>query len=123
MRSYAWYIIGDIPMLLDSQIKPQDIVSIKFSNGDEIIAKVVDTEGPSITVTKPLAMMLTRDPRSGQPGIQMAPFWILGADIESRFPILKSHITCMVKSSADAVKGYTANTTGLAMPPGSGLIT
>jgi hypothetical protein len=112
----------EIDMLLDTQIKPQDIASIKFSNGDEIIAKIVDVEGPSITVTKPLAMMLTRDPRSGQPGIQMAPLWILGADVESRFPILKSHITCMVKASTEAAKGYTANTTGLTIPSGSGLV-
>lgn len=110
-------------MLIAIPPKSNDVVSIKFSNGDEIIAKLIDNEGPSITVSKPLSMMLARDPRSGQPGIQMAPFWMLGADNDGTFAILKSHITCMVKSSADAAKGYTANTTGLAMPPSSGLVT
>lgn len=109
-------------MLIESSAKPQDIVSLKLSNGDEIIAKLLDREGINITVTKPMLMMLAKDPRTGQPGIQMAPFWMLGADPESKFDILKSHITCMVKSSSDAAKGYTANTTGLTIPNGSGLV-
>lgn len=111
-------------MLIDTPIKPNDVVSIKLITGDEIIAKVVDNEGMTVVVTKPLLMAIGRDPKTGQPGISMAPIWMLGSDIDQRFPILKSNIVCMVKSNGDAVKGYTANITGLALPAsGGGLIT
>lgn len=107
-------------MLIETQIKPNDIVSLKLINGEEIIAKVVDNEGLTITVTKPLTLMLGRDPKTGNPGIQMAPIWFLGADIDQKFPIMKSNIVCMVKSSPEAVKGYAAQTSGLAIPSNSG---
>jgi len=110
-------------MLLEKTPVAGDVASIKFNNGDEIIAKISEITNDLVTVTKPLLMVLSQDPRSGQPGVQMAPFWMLGADPSSKFPINRSQIICLVKSNTDAVKGYTAQTTGLAIPSGSGLIT
>jgi hypothetical protein len=106
-------------MLLATEIKTNDIVTMKLITGDEVIAKVVNVDSLTIVVTKPLTMGIARDPRNGQPGIQMAPFWMLGADNEQKFPISKNNIVCMVKASSDAVKGYTAHTSGLAIPSGS----
>ena len=103
-------------MLIETNVKTSDIISIKLSNGDEIIGRVSSIESDTVTITKPLAMMLAQDPRTGQAGVQMIPFWMLGADKDAKFPIQRSHIVCMVKSNPDAVKGYTANTSGLTIP-------
>jgi hypothetical protein len=100
-----------------------DIVSIKLTNGDEIIGKCVFVDDKTITVTKPLLMVLGQDPNTGRPGISMAPFWMLGADPTSNYTINHSQIICTLKSNSDASKGYIAQTTGLTIPSGGGLIT
>lgn len=108
-------------MLLEKPASINDIACIKTGNGDEIIGKVLDVTDTTVTISKPMIMMLAQAP-NGQPGIQMAPFWMLGGDKDARYPINRSHITCMVKAGKDAESGYLQNTTGLAMP-GRGIIT
>jgi hypothetical protein len=112
-------------MLIETPLKIDDVVSIKLANGDEIIAKLTGITDTTFTVSKPLLMVLSQDPRTGQPGVQMAPFWIMGADLNTKFPINRSQVTCAVKTNSEAVKSYLQQTTGLAIPGAgaSGLIT
>ena len=100
-----------------------DVVSIKLSNGDEIIAKCVTVDDKAITVTRPLLMILSQDPATGRPAISMAPFWMLGAEPTGKYTISHDQIICTLKSNSESMKGYISQTTGLAMPGGSGLIT
>jgi hypothetical protein len=108
-------------------IKPtyavDDVVSIKLANGDEIIAKCVAVDDKAITVTRPLLMILSQDPATGRPAISMAPFWMLGAEPTGKYTISHDQIICTLKSNSESMKGYISQTTGLAMPGGSGLIT
>lgn len=110
-------------MLLEKPITPGEVACIKISNGDEIIAKISDIDTGTVTVTKPFLMVLSQDPRTGQPGVQMAPFFMLGGDQAGKFPINRSHIMCMVLANKDAKAGYTQQTTGLTIPGSGGLIT
>ena len=103
-------------MLIEKSIQSNEIVCVKLSNGDEIIAKLVEKNEISVTVSKPLLMVLSADPQTGRPGVQMAPFFMLGADKEGKFPINKDHIMCMVLANPEAKAGYTQTTTGLAIP-------
>ena len=110
-------------MLIDKPITENDIVSIKLSNGDEIIAKLSEITESKITITKPLLMVLSQDPRTGQPGVQMAPFWMMGSDPSSKYAINRSHVIVVTKSNTDAASSYISQTTGLAMPgTGAGLV-
>ena len=106
-------------MLVELPISIGDVVSVKFSNGDEIIGRVSAIDINTVTISKPLSVMLAQDPRTGNPGVQMVPIWILTADREGKFPINRQHIVSMVKANVDAVKGYTANTSGLTIPSSS----
>jgi len=108
-------------MLIENSPNLGDIVSIKLSNGDEIIAKYTEQQGSMTVVTKPMLMILSQDPRTGQPGVQMAPFWIMSANSSVKFPIAQNHVVCMVKANADATKNYISQTSGIAIPS-SGLI-
>lgn len=111
--------------LFEKQPGQNDIVSIKLANGDELLAKIVAVSDKIVSITKPLMMMLGQDAR-GNPGIQLIPFWMLGADKDGRFPINRDHIVCMVKANSDASNSYVQQTTGLAIPATSrpsGLIT
>lgn len=110
-------------MLIEKTFEINDVVCVKLANGDELIAKIGSLNEQSVTLVKPLLVLLGQDPRTGQPGVQMAPFWIISADPASHYKIQRDHIICMVKPNSDAVKGYTAQTTGLTIPSGSGLIT
>jgi hypothetical protein len=109
-------------MLIEAPLNINDTVVIKLGNGDELIAKLSAQTELVITVTKPFLMVLTQDPRTGAPGVQMAPFWMVGADKDVKYPINRQHVVCMTKANSDAAKSYTAQTTGLALP-GGGLIT
>lgn len=102
-------------MLVAKPITTNEIVSIKISNGDELIAKFLESNDDHIIVTKPMLMVLGQT-QSGQPGVQMMPFFMLGADKDGRYPLNKSHVVCMVLSNAEAKSGYTQATTGLTIP-------
>ena len=108
-------------MLIEKSPTTNDVVSLKISNGDEIIGRIADINDASVTITKPMMMILSQD-RNGNPGIQMVPFWMLGGDKDTKHVINRSHIVCLIKAGSEAVKGYTAHTSGLAIPS-SGLIT
>ena len=108
-------------MLISKPVQQNDIVSIKVSNGDELIAKYVETNDTHITVSRPMLMVLSQTP-SGQPGVQMMPFFMLGADKDGSFSINKNHVVCMLKSNSDAMSGYTQATTGLTIPKTGSLI-
>jgi hypothetical protein len=110
-------------MLLEKTLVVNDVACIKIANGDEIIGKITEINEKTVTISKPLLMVLSQDPRTGQPGVQMAPFWMLGGDKDSKYPISRDHVVCMVRANPDAVKGYTAMTTGLTIPGSSGLVT
>ena len=105
-------------MLIQKQPAATDVVSIKLSNGDEIIGRMADSANQdSVTITKPLLMVLAQDP-TGKPGIQMVPFWMLGGDKDSSYQIARSHIMCMIVANTEAAKGYQAMTSSLAIPNG-----
>jgi len=108
-------------MLIEKSLSVNDVACFKLSNGDEIIARITDINEKMVSVSKPMLMVLSQNPRTGEPGIQMAPFWIMGGDPESKYPIVRDHVVCMVKANSEALKGYTAHTSSLAIP-GSGLI-
>lgn len=109
-------------MLLEkSKIVVDAVVSIKLSNGDELIGKVSDIglTDSSITIVKPMLMQLMRDPSNGQPAITMAPFWILGGSADEKYKINTDHVICMVLSGSDAKTGYIKQTSNLIIPGGS----
>lgn len=103
-------------MLIPKLIEPGKIVSIKMSNGDELIAKLTEISGTVVKISKPMLIMLAPDPATGHPGVQMAPFWMIGADPEQPFPVSHSHIQCMVLANQHASANYIKSTTGLEIP-------
>lgn len=112
-------------MLIESKsISKDDIVSIKLNNGDELIAKFVEERKDANTeyfvVSKPVLVVLGQHPTTGQPAVQMVPFFMISADKDSKFPLNKAQIVCAIKSADDAKKGYFEATTGLAMPKATG---
>lgn len=109
-------------MLIENQqIQMNDVVCLKMANGDELIAKFISKESGKITVMKPLMMVVAAGP-GGQPGIQLVPFWMVGGDADTKYPVSEAHVICMIKANEDARKGYQNQTSSILQPGGSSLI-
>lgn len=110
-------------MLLAKSISTNDVIVIKVSNGDELIAKLVDQTATHLVVSKPMLMILSQNPSTGQPGISMVPFWMMGGEKDASYPVDLSHVVCMVKASKEANNSYVSQTSSLAIPRSGGIIT
>ena len=99
-------LIG-IKMLLQKPMATGDVVSIKFINGEEIIARLDEEGADTVTVTKPLTVSL------GPQGLGMIPFMFLGA--KDTVTLKQSHILAMCPSKKDAADQYMQGTTGIAL--------
>ena len=94
-------------MLLSKPIVSGDIVSLKLVNGDEIIARLEEEAGDTITINKPKALTVTPQ------GLGMIPWMFLGD--KDTMTLQKSHVFVMVPSNKDAANQYTEGTTGIAL--------
>ena len=82
------------------------IYSIKLNSGEELIAKVTNSEFGRITVTHPVSMA------PSQQGLQMIPS-LFSADLEKSVDINITSIAMSATARDDVVKAYTESTTGL----------
>jgi hypothetical protein len=94
-------------MLMSKPIAVGDVVSIKFINGEEIIARLDEETADTVKVTKPLTVSL------GPQGLGMIPFLFLGD--KDTVTLKQSHILAMSPSKKDAADQYMQGTTGIAL--------
>jgi hypothetical protein len=91
-----------------------DVVAIKFTNGEEIIARVADLSPTEISLVKPIMVGLTPSP-GGHPGqayVGFMPFMI-GLDENSIIKIEFSKIMAVGKAGADMQAKYIERTTDI----------
>ena len=82
------------------------IYSIKLNSGEELIAKVTNSEFGKLTVSHPVSMA------PSQQGLQMIPS-MFSADLEKSVDINITSISMIGTAREDVVKAYTESTTGL----------
>ena len=95
-------------MLIETPYKKNDTVTFRTSAGEEIVARFVEENDKTITVTKPLALMT-----QGQ-GFGLGP-WLLTADPTQNIAVNKSTVQFVVKTQADMASQYVQATTGLTL--------
>lgn len=93
-------------MLITAPYKVGDIVSIKLSSGEEMVARLEEQKPDEIIVRKPLMLV------AGQNGAGLAPF-MFTVDPESKFTLKINNIICIVKTVKDAGDMYIQATTGI----------
>ena len=94
-------------MLLEKPIASGDVVSIKLTSGEEIIARLEEETDQYVKVSKPLAVTL------GPQGLGMIPFMFLNA--KETVTLKHNHILAMGPSKKDAADQYMQGTTGIAL--------
>jgi len=94
-------------MLISKSLKEGDVVTIKTTAGEEIVARLV-SDGPlGVVVTKPLCLTATKD------GIGLVPF-LFTVDETIEITINKSSIMVLAPTIKDAADTYMTKTTGIA---------
>ena len=95
-------------MLIQTPYKEGDIVSIKVTSGEEVLAKLVEEKDDVIVITKPFALV------PGQQGLGMMP-WVLSVNPDSKISINKNTMMLIHKTEEGISKQYLEQTTGLTM--------
>ena len=93
-------------MLIDKGLQTGDIITIKLTSGEEIVAKMVEETDQMVKVSKPLVLA------AGKNGIGMVPY-LVTVDPDKDIKISRSTITVCELTEIDAAKQYIQGTTGL----------
>lgn len=93
-------------MLIDTPYKENDVISIKLTSGEELVAKLVSEDTSVVTISKPLSLTAT------QQGMGLTPF-MFTVDPETKFKINQTSIVCIVKTLEEMASNYIQSTTGL----------
>lgn len=96
-------------MIIQTPYKVNDIVSIKLTSGEEMVAKLESENTTDVVLRQPL-MLVAGD--GGAPGL--APF-MFTVDADAKFVLKLNNIICIVKTATDAANTYTQSTTRLTM--------
>lgn len=95
-------------MLIDKGVTEGEVVTLKLTSGEELIAKLVEDGPLYIKVSKP--MVLT----AGQQGLGMAPY-LFTVSPEKDIKIFKTTITVFEATEKAFADSYTQGTTGIAL--------
>ena len=90
-------------------LKVNEVFTFKLNSGEEVIAKVTNTEGGFITISEPVSIA------PGQQGLQMIPS-AFTANPKEEFK-LNTNSIAMVAHTDDSIKvKYIEATTGIQVP-------
>jgi hypothetical protein len=93
-------------MLLDLGVKSGDVVTIKLTSGEELVAHLVEERDAFLKVARPLVLT------GGQQGIGMVPY-LFTVDPERTVKINKATVVVLEPSDKEAASQYTKATTGI----------
>jgi hypothetical protein len=93
-------------MLISKGVTVGEVVTIKTTAGEEIVAKLVEDGPLSVRVSKPLCLTATKD------GIGLVPF-LFTTDPDADVTISKNAIMVLAATIKDAADKYTQQTTGI----------
>jgi len=93
-------------MIIESPYKEGDVVSIKLSSGEEMVARLEKEEKDHMLIRKPLMLI------ANEKGPGLAPF-MFTVDQDAKIKLQMNSIICIVKSAKDATDTYIQSTSGL----------
>jgi hypothetical protein len=93
-------------MLINKGITAGEVVTIKTTAGEEIVAKLVEENSMTITVAKPLVLT------ASQKGIALVPF-LFTTSPDANITINRATVMVLAPTDKDASDTYIQNTTGI----------
>ena len=93
-------------MIIDKGVSAGDVVTIKLTSGEELIANLVEENDKYVKVSKPRVLAST------QGGIGMAPY-LFTVDPDKEIKIAISTVVVLEPTEKESASSYTKATTGL----------
>lgn len=93
-------------MIIETQYKANDIVTIKVLGGDEVVGRLVAEIDNDFIINKPHVVMM------GQQGFGLAPY-VLTAGPDYKITVKHEHVVCIVKTYEGVAKEYIKQTSGI----------
>ena len=93
-------------MLINKGVSSGDIVTIKLTSGEELVAKLIEENPMQIKIARPLVLTM------GQQGIGMVPY-LFTVDPDKDISMSRSTITVLEITEDSAAKQYIKATTGI----------
>ena len=93
-------------MIIDAHYKMGDVISIKLSSGEEMIARAEKETKDELTVVKPYILIAAEN------GMALAPY-MFTVETDAKIKLKINNIICIVKSAKDASDMYIKQSTGI----------
>ena len=100
-------------MLIETPYTNGDVLSIKLSSGEEMIARLDSENDTNVIVSKPYILI------AAQNGMALAPY-MFTVTPDTKIKLKINNIICVVKSAKDASDMYIKQSTGLTVANASG---
>jgi len=98
-------------------VKKDDIITVVFINGAEVIGRLVVEEDLTITVNKPRMVQITDEGIAMVPGICMT-----GEEPKGDFQFNKNNVLFVIKTISQLANQYEQMTSSILMPKTGGII-
>lgn len=96
--------------MLEIQVpyKDGDVVSIKLTSGEEMIATLVQETANEVVVSRPRMLV------AGEKGMMLAPY-MFTVNPDAKYSLKASGIICVCKTEETTAKSYSTQTSGIAV--------
>lgn len=106
-------------MIVSKPFTLNDIISLRLSNGEELVGRFVSQDDDTVTLNKVISIQLI-PMGNGQAGISFAPFMAsVSDDIQQTF--MKSHLVCHPTKTRKEVSDRYYEATGSIVPASSSM--
>ena len=95
-------------MLIDKGVTEGEVVTLKLSTGEELIAKLIEDGALYYKLSKPMVLSMT------QKGVGMMPY-LFTVNPEKEIKLFKTNVVVMEATDKDFAAAYTQQTTGIAL--------
>ena len=93
-------------MIIETPYKASDTITVRTTAGEELLARFVTEDDKTITIEKPMAVMVT------QQGLGLGPFTFT-VNPNSKLKLNKNTIVFVHKTDSEMAKQYVSNTSNI----------
>ena len=95
-------------MIIETPYKATDTVTVRTTAGEELLARFVSEDDKTLTIEKPMAVMVT------QQGLGLGPFTFT-VNPDAKLKLNKNAVVFVHKTDSEMAKQYVQNTSSIAL--------
>ena len=95
-------------MLIEQELKANDVVSFKLTTGEELISRFNNKTDTTYVIKNPMVIL------AGAQGLGMQPF-MFSTDPDNSYTLFTKNVICVMKTQDELAKQYMSQTSGLVL--------